>query len=196
MSKSQAAKAKFQAAKAIRAMNPLFIAKRRVLSAMIYAGTVAAKDITDEGLKRQVLKHVVRKIAETFPNTSKWCTSTMFVTKDALAILEANGMTVLDLTNSTKAKALGLVHEHGMPNSVFYEFALDLVERGGDVSELEEFLSNNFTVIATAAEGKLVDQQGISKMPAGWTYSDAPYARYERAGLLESLVFNTWFYKS
>ena len=186
----------FSSAIALRNDNLLFSAKKRVLAAMIFAGAESASTISDVEIKRQVLKHVVRKIAEEFPNTSKWCTSTLFISKTAISILEANGMTVLDLTDSTKTKKLGLIHEHGLPNSVFYEFALALIARGGSISEMEIFLSNNFTVIATVEEGKLVDLQGKSKMPHGWIYGDEPFARYSKAGLMGDLVLNTWYYKN
>lgn len=192
-------KTKFEEAIAKRNAHTHFAAKKKVFAAMIYAGCVAARDITDSTEKRAVLKHVVRKIAEAMPNTAKWCTSTVFVTKAAQKILEDAGKTVLDLSSFADATALKLKHEHAMPNSVFYDFAIDLVERGGSVEELEVFLGNNFSVIVTPEESKKIDKPTTtanhnSKMPSGWKFTDAPYARYEAAGLLENLIFNSWYY--
>lgn len=190
---------KFETAIAIRNSNPFFAAKKRIFAAGIFAMVTAAQDIKDPAEKRAIIKHVIRKIAEAMPNTAKWCSSTVFITKEALAILEAAGKTPLDLASFADATALKLKHEHAMPNSVFYDFAVELVERGGTVEELESFLGNNFSVITTHEEAKVIDKPSPnvnhnSKMPEGWLFTDAPYARYAAAGLLESLVFNEWYY--
>lgn len=192
-------KTKFEEAIAKRNAHNHFAVKKKVFAAMIHAGCVAAKDITDPVEKRAILKHVVRKIAEAMPNTAKWCTSTVFITKAAQKVLEDAGKTVLNLSSFADATLLKLKHEHAMPNSVFYDFAVALVDRGGSVEELEAFLGNNFSVIVTPEESRKIDKptptsNHNSRMPVGWKFDDAPYARYESAGLLEDLIFNTWYY--
>ena len=80
------------------------------------------------------------------------------------------------------AKDLDLAYEHAVPLSVLFEI---LMTERENLDAINATLSNLFHITwVTKEEDKQLNAAGLNrKMPAGWTPTDSPFARYEAVGI-------------